>query len=191
MDYYTKSLDLLEQTGDRFWIGYVSYSMGRLYKEQGNLEKALKFYDRAIAIGRELGSNFWLAEYLIETAKILVSLEKYHEAKALTEEGLALAKMTGYDDYRFWGKIVSAKIDVAFGEADALTPLYDMLEAISVDKLRAILHYELWKLETGERKKRHGEAALNLYRKLYEKTSNIRILRKIEELREEWKQNIK
>ena len=88
----------------------------------------------------------------------------------------------GYKSYEFFGKIIGVHIDFANGDEKSLKQLYEMIEETQDEREKAPLYYELWKLETGEKKEKHRQKALYIYQKLYEKIPNIEYKNRIKEL---------
>ncbi len=131
-------------------------------------------------------------------------IQEFDEAQMLNAEGLQFAQEVGRKDYIFKGKALSAKIQFQLLKKRAcperrrrelimrngMEPLEEMLAETEDEVQKAELHYELYQLivnndeliAEGYNPESHCRPALELYRKLYEKTPKIKYKKRAEEL---------
>ena len=60
MEYYTSSLSILEETDDKRGLSSSFDLIGRVYREQGDYDKALSYHILALEIREKLGRKVWL-----------------------------------------------------------------------------------------------------------------------------------
>jgi serine/threonine protein kinase/tetratricopeptide (TPR) repeat protein len=187
---YEEDLKISEQACNKAGISIAAGNIGSVYKETNDLEKALAWYDRAIAIGRELQMKFYLADYCVNRAEILLSLDRVEEARVSHQEGISAAESVRRKEYVFKARVLEAGIEYAsaLGAQREVLARLEVLLAQSADpEEQADLHYAAWQMPVlgpagTARREEHRRKALTLYRKLYEKTPKIEFRNRIEAL---------
>ena len=112
------ALQLAEEIGHAEGIARHLGNLATLYKEQGLTEKALAFFDRALAMLRQMDGKYALSSLLIFKAELLLSLDERVEARRLVVEGLQLAREIDRPDMVFPGNLLLVKLMLADGEAE-------------------------------------------------------------------------
>ncbi len=87
MNAFEKRLKTAEELGDKLNIAKAVGNMGNVYYYSGDYAAAMDCYDRAIAIGRELGIKYCLCGYLIVKAQALYALQQFAGAPPLNSGG--------------------------------------------------------------------------------------------------------
>ena len=57
LEYYTKSLKIKEEIGDKEGVGISLSSIGLIYSEQGDLSNALKYLNKSLRLYTEIGDK--------------------------------------------------------------------------------------------------------------------------------------
>jgi tetratricopeptide (TPR) repeat protein len=70
LDYYTKSLKVLEEIGDKADMAYSLNNIGYVYNHQGKISEALDYYVRSLKIFEEIGDKEGIAVSLNNIAGI-------------------------------------------------------------------------------------------------------------------------
>ncbi|MCF3651902.1 tetratricopeptide repeat protein [Synoicihabitans lomoniglobus] len=95
----TDAMPLFESGNDDAGLGRVCVALGNVSWSQGDLLKALAYYESALEIRRTLNDPKALAGALGSVANILSELDRLPEAREHYEEALALSE--SFDDKRF------------------------------------------------------------------------------------------
>lgn len=179
LEYYERKLKISKELDEKREIVIALGNMAGIYSKKENYETALNYYDEAIEIARRLNNKYFLSYWLVAKAETLCYLNRFEEANVLNEEGLACAKELNVQSQIFNGKFLAEKIEFALGDKTAINRLEKFSQEIKEESQLASVFYELWKMtEAAE----YREKALQLYKKFYEQTPNVRLKKKMEEL---------
>jgi len=148
-------------------------NMGNVYYFKGDYDNAMKCYDEAIQIGRELGTKFFICSCLNDKARLLFDMNKLEEAIKLNNEALQMAKEVERQDTIFEASLLKYKIE------RNVEALLSLLANCGSEEQISIIYYELWKITNN---KEYRSNAFNLYKQLFEKTSNPDYKKKIDEM---------
>jgi len=206
LECYRQAETISRELGERRVVAYAVVNMGTVHGERGEYDRALECYRQAETISREMGARATLSRSLDDLARMLLELVEdagempeylplyvpglvpeewrattLRRARELAEECLAISEELSKPDTLFSSEILLARITGAEGHPDvAAGRLLELLPNVDDDDLQAELHYRLWKLGAGGDD--HGGRALQLYRRLFERTPNDDYRRRIEEL---------
>jgi len=81
IDYYTRSLNIREELGDKKGTAMCLNNIGILYKNQGDYAKAMDYYTRNLKIREELGDKKGIASSLNNIGTIYYEQGDYAKAK--------------------------------------------------------------------------------------------------------------
>ncbi|MDQ3547348.1 MAG: tetratricopeptide repeat protein, partial [Chloroflexota bacterium] len=81
----------------------VLFGLGRMRYVQGDFVAARAAFERLVDVGQQLNSDSWLAGALTQRAHLATREGDYHEARRLSEDGLALRRRSGDQ----WGTAIS------------------------------------------------------------------------------------
>jgi tetratricopeptide (TPR) repeat protein len=81
--------------GDEGGVGFALMCLGAQYSEKGDHERAVPFYEEALAISRRIGDKPNTAGTLHNLAEVERLRGNYERAKALGMESIALAREIG------------------------------------------------------------------------------------------------
>jgi len=183
MECYEIKKTICKELGDKRGYGIVIGNMGNVYWKKCDYHKAIECFEKAIARHQEINFKYGLTYWFEGKARCLLELKQFFEAKKLVANCIKLSTELSKPDTLFSSNVLLAKIDFALGHHEkAVTMLTEMLANTEDKSEIADLNYELWEMETGERKRERGEKALKLYRELYEKTLKFEYKKRIEEL---------
>ncbi|MBN2378976.1 tetratricopeptide repeat protein [candidate division WOR-3 bacterium] len=180
LEYYTNQLEIARSLADEETMCKALGNSSIAYKELGNFEKARDHNDKAVEIARQRNLKSHLAVYLCESAGLSFREGDIQAAATANCEALKLAEETHNNDVAFTSRLFNAQIAAKEDKNKAVLTLEDLLKSELQDWQRAALYHELYKL-TG--KDEHRKSALDLYRKLHEKTSRPSYAKKIAELK--------
>ncbi|MBN1302602.1 MAG: tetratricopeptide repeat protein [Melioribacteraceae bacterium] len=110
LDHFNDALRKLEEIGDLRRIAEVRHNIGMMYKEQKYYHSALQQFDSAISIAIRNEYHPILAISYISKAEILLGLEEYNFAAAVSEKAMEVAhlledKITIAEVYKLQGII--------------------------------------------------------------------------------------
>ena len=92
LEYYSKSLTILEELGDKKGIGSTYNNIGNIYSSQGNYEKALEYYSKSLAIKKEIGDKRGMALCYNNIGVIYMNQGNYEKALEYYSKSLAINK---------------------------------------------------------------------------------------------------
>jgi tetratricopeptide (TPR) repeat protein len=105
LEYYTRSLDFYEQSGDMAGVARHTSNIGLVYSNLSQYPRALEYYERSLKCFSELGNKNGMATTLsnmgivyMQTSDYTRALEYYHQALSLFEElenKMGIARNTG------------------------------------------------------------------------------------------------
>ncbi|MCK9997378.1 MAG: CHAT domain-containing protein [Candidatus Krumholzibacteria bacterium] len=90
-------LDLLDGKESGWMANWVLWGLANIHRNLGNLDTALDYYERALAVGRGLGSRTTVAGNLSEMGLTHALLGRYHQAIVLQHEALDILVDLGRD----------------------------------------------------------------------------------------------
>ncbi|OQY27980.1 MAG: hypothetical protein B6244_08530 [Candidatus Cloacimonetes bacterium 4572_55] len=185
--YYKRSLKLSQTLRDNRSVSTIYANMGVMYYSKGDIDKAISCFDNSISICKEIQYVYGLCAALTDKAEARFFLKNYDSSKQLNEEGREIARRINRSDMVFKADMLAAKIDYATGKPEKAIQILTGMLAQTQDKYEFVtLHNELWQMykqrdQTGQAQE-HRRKALELYRKLYEKTPKYEYKQRIEEL---------
>jgi tetratricopeptide (TPR) repeat protein len=172
-------LEMASGLGDKRGIGVASGNLGIAYKRVNDYTNSEKYYDLAIATGRELNSRQYLCRYLSDKADLYYLLGRLAEAGELIAEALGIAENVGDQSEIFNCRVISARIGAADGKKGSAKILQDLLPEAEDEYQKAELNHDLFRL-TGEDSYR--VEALHSYRTLLEERPRPEYRARISEL---------
>jgi len=93
LEYFNKSLNILEEIGDKKGMAYSFNNIGAIYKNQGDIPKALEYYNKSLNIKEEIGDKQGMANSFINIGMIYniqgdipKALEYYNKSLNIREE---------------------------------------------------------------------------------------------------------
>lgn len=179
--YYKKDLKLSKELGDRKGRAITMGNIGDLYKKSGDHETAKKYYDKAIHMGRELELEDVLCNFLYQKADLLFKNEDISQSSVLLEEAKKRAREIDENNIMFLCQILTLKILAKDDKDPVRKKFQEMLKYNEDTGERAVIYYVLYDI-FGDNE--YKEKALELYRKLYNKTPKVDYKKRVEELEE-------
>ncbi|MFC2107329.1 adenylate/guanylate cyclase domain-containing protein [Bacteroidota bacterium] len=95
LDYYTQSLKLEEQIGDKSGISSSLNNIGLIYVNQGDYRKALDYYTQGLKIDKQLGDQKGIAQSLNNIGIIYYNLGDYTMALDYHTQSLKIKEQIG------------------------------------------------------------------------------------------------
>lgn len=96
VDYYSKSLKMREELGDKRAIANVLNNMGVICDDFDDLDKALEYYTKALKLRQEISDKQGICSSLNALGGIYRKQERYKLAEKDVLQSLALAREIGY-----------------------------------------------------------------------------------------------
>jgi serine phosphatase RsbU (regulator of sigma subunit) len=91
MKYYIQSQDVFEKHNIlTVNYGHLLHNIGSVFKRQGDIEKALTYYEQELALGREIDDDETIAEGLYLTASIYMLLGEKEKSFRYTKQALEM-----------------------------------------------------------------------------------------------------
>lgn len=177
---FEEALQIAEEVGDS-WDGarYRAF-LARLAHLRGEWDLALAQFEQALPVLRAREVPYYTVGPLLDDAEFELDRGRVEKAAQLAREGTSLARDLGQADELLRGQALEARIASARGERDrSVQQLQELLATAGNEAHVALLHFELWRLCQG---RVHAEAALGLYRRLYEHAPRHLYRSRIEEL---------
>ncbi len=112
-------------------------SLANLYRQAGNPENALLFYDAAVSAARRGGDQTILAQALSNKAAMLIENEEITAAEALLDEAQLLSRKTGSSAAMLLNH--KAVLSMKAGQYDAALALLGEAESIHVETPSAVM----------------------------------------------------
>jgi tetratricopeptide (TPR) repeat protein len=94
-EYYTQSLKLLEELGDKHGIASSLHQLGVLQQYQGNYKEAEKYYTQSLKLKEELGDKHGIAQSLHQLGMLQEYQGNYKEAEEYYTQSLKLEEELG------------------------------------------------------------------------------------------------
>ena len=85
IDYYTQSLKIREEIGDKQGIANSLNNIGNIYKDQGDYTKALDYSTRALSIAQEIGAAIGTRDAAHSLWEVNKTLGRYKDALSMYE----------------------------------------------------------------------------------------------------------
>ena len=95
MDWYTRSLTISEDVGDRRGIASSYHQLGILAQDRGRLEEAQEWYTRSLTISEEVGDRSGIASSYHELGRVAIRRRKLEEAQDWYTRSLAISEKIG------------------------------------------------------------------------------------------------
>lgn len=176
--------EVCNEIGDKRGYTIAIVNMGNVYLDKGSYNKAMECYEEAIEKHKKIGFKYGLTNLFEGKANCLFEQKQFAQAKKFADECVELSTELSKPDTIFSGKVLQAKIAFALGkQKQVISMLLEMLAKAKDNSQKATLHYELYQMETGERKEEISQKALELYQKLYENLPKFQYKKRIEELK--------
>ncbi|RMH69668.1 MAG: hypothetical protein D6675_12000 [Gemmatimonadetes bacterium] len=181
--YIERQIQWERELGQKTGLSIGLDNRAKIYYQDGQYERALDDFTKAIDLGRETQIPYYLCSYLIHKATVLYHLKNYPQATVLNQEGLQLAERVKRTEYSFKGKRLQLKIDYAcqkLTKEDVITYYQLMRKEYPQPQEQADIYYELYCLT---QEPTYAITALNLYQDLYQQTPKIAYQQRAENLR--------
>jgi len=94
---FERTRDLAESNDDREFVAFALGNLGELAVDAGDPADAVELLDKAIALHRELGRDFYLADASAVLSRAKLRLGLVEEALAAAREGLEIGERHGND----------------------------------------------------------------------------------------------
>lgn len=171
---YHEASDIFLEIDHKMGYSRVRVEIARVNSIYSRFEEAYEYFSNAVKVFRELGLDMHLCNSLYHLSNLLYNNLKIQDAKGYNEEAYTIAVKNNDKEIIFLSKILKFKIEK---NIEALSEI--LLEYKNIKNKEALIHYEIWKISNHND---HLEKALDLYQKLYQKTSKYDYKQKIEEL---------
>jgi tetratricopeptide (TPR) repeat protein len=98
LEYYFKALKLMEELNSVNDQSFAMTNIGNTYKQMGDYDNALNFYLKSLAMYDHFTDDRNKSKLFVCLGMTYTDLKKYDKAESYLEQGLNLAKKTGYLD---------------------------------------------------------------------------------------------
>ena len=95
LDFYTESLKIKEEFGNKLSIGITIYNIARVYYLQGDLTTSIQQYLEALAIFEEIEDIIGIQDVYTSVGNIFEIQNDYKQAISYYRQSLSLSKQTG------------------------------------------------------------------------------------------------
>lgn len=180
-------LQMALELGDRPGVGNALWCLGDGLLAEGELAAAGRVLEPAIALARDLQTDYELCDYLYSYAELLTRQERYGEAQAANQEALALGMDVEHPEIPFKAGLLAPRLGWLLGELDlpaALAALNGMLDEWPEEREQAAIHHAIWRLDPGQEASR-AQAAEG-YGRRYAAAPNAEARQRYYELTGEW-----
>ncbi len=179
VEYTERNLAIGIELGYRKGIAKALNSLGDIYFYKSDFHASLDYYDRCITVTRSIGNKLVLGYSLSEKGGVLIELGKLEKAKENMREAMEIGEELKHPDLLFDAKLLSAKIDIATGDAQkARTTLEGLLAETPSEKDKGALYFEFGKIDPS-----FTQSALEIYEELNKRTPMHIFKISIEELK--------
>lgn len=96
LEFYRKSLKILEEIMDKAGIATSLINIGFIYQDQGDISKALEFYHKSLKIREEIMDKEEIANSLNNIGGVFFRQGKYPEAIVYAKRSMATAQELGF-----------------------------------------------------------------------------------------------
>jgi tetratricopeptide (TPR) repeat protein len=190
LQYFNSSLLKFEELGDLRRLAEVRHNIGMMYKEQKYYHSALQQFDSAISIAIRNEYHPVLAISYISKAEILLNLEEYSFAAAISEKAMEIAhilddKITIAEVYRLQGIIHKHLKNYKIAENSLLSALR-LNKKLDIQLNIAECYYDLAKLfseiHDKEEERKYLNESLDYYKKINAKGQIGEIQKRVNQL---------
>jgi len=179
MDCFERKLAICQTLDDRLETTLTVGNIGTVHYRQGDHRAALERYDQAVKSLRSLGAKYHLGEFLAYAAESLLRLGRADQAAELGREAMKLAQEMDQAEVKHRCQSLELRIR-ALGDPEGARRELEALASTSTDdQLQAFIHRDLYHLSNEQT---HRQAALQMFRKLYDAAPFIEYRQAIEEL---------
>jgi|GEM_PF-4221136 len=127
LECYQAAMAVAEAQGDRKDIAIYSGNIGQMnHQYLHDPDAALRHYDRAIGILRDMNQPFHLCDYLLYRAQLLLDGGRPREAEAGAGEALEAAEKSKRTDTAFQARVMMARLSAADDPEGAARRLKDL-----------------------------------------------------------------
>lgn len=184
MNYFNGALRKLEELGDTRRIAELRHNIGMMYKEQNYYHSALQEFDTAISIAIRNEFHPILAISYISKAEILLNLEEYSFASAISDKAMEVAhllddKITIAEVYRLQGIIHKNLRNYRIAENNLMSALR-INKKLDIQLNVAECYFELAQLFSETDNLVEEKEYLNQSLSMYKKLNSVSHIRKIE-----------
>jgi len=187
LKFYERQFIVCNELGDQ--IGKLLYylNLSKIYILQNTNNLAIEFLLNAYEIAKKLNLKQYLCQILIWYVEVLTNQKKIKEAKKFLKEGTNIAVEINSEVSINYFMLNDARIKSLEGNENEAIVIFDNLLKINEEEFYANVVYELISLKLGSYYKKdlfqkHKSRALNIYKKLHEKTNNFILKNRIKEL---------
>ena len=98
LEYFHKSLQLLEEIGKKQEVANSYHNIGYVYYDQGDILLAIEYFHKSLKIAEEIRYKQGMANYLASLCSLYLKQGALADAKKMGERGLQLARELGFPD---------------------------------------------------------------------------------------------
>lgn len=180
---YAQALRIAVELGDGPGVLICISNVASLFAAQGRDAEAGAVFARAIDLARSLNIPDVLCANLHELARLRRRAHRLEEAVALNQEALEVAQQIESKEVQFQAQVLAIRLRADGREIDAqaaIAELESLLEAWPGEVERALVYYEIWRLDAARADAQ--KASAELYQSLYAATSDAEYRRRHDEL---------
>ncbi len=181
LKYFDASIPVFDEMADKMRLAHVYAFTGDIYFETRHFPKAVECYDRAIQIYTEIDcmrSDY--AHCMLQKSVILLADKDIKGSIKYNRQAMKAAVQVDDKEYIFRTKVHEILIKSSNNKEQAVRSLIGMLDNTDNTEEKAVLYYELFKLE---KTKEYKNKAIKFYRQLYKKEPFFFYKTKINELK--------
>ena len=117
--YFQQSLDIAENktNNQQSYVASIG-NIGKIYKEQGDYDKAIVHIEKSLALARKHNYGRWIAENLNELGLIYTKKKEYDKALRYHQEDLEICRKTGNELFQIHSLNGLAELYQAMGKYD-------------------------------------------------------------------------
>lgn len=180
LDYLHKNLSLAEELGYKKGVAKALNTIGDVYYYKRDFEKSIYYYDQAIAETKRISNKLVLGFSLVEKGRVLLAKKDLEGTRKLLNEAFDIAWKLNQPELIDAAQMLQARLHIENGESEKAAEILDELLQNNPDAdNEAAIHFYFSKLENGIS---HRQKALELYKKLFEKTPMFLYKLRIESL---------
>jgi len=179
MSYFQKYYQASEDTGCKLDQMIALSNIAGAYKEKTDYTNSVEFYNRSIALARELKLDYHLCFFLYHQATLYYSLNHFTTAYEVNIEANNLGQLINRQDVVFSSTVFAYKLLALEQPGEAVAKFAHLLQSETETSNLAIIHYEIYKINQSAE---HKQKALVFYQELYSKTPKNKKKNHIDEL---------
>lgn len=181
MNCFLKAYNIAENIDDVYGIGDTLASLGDIYFDIADHQKAIEYYKKAIEAFSRLNAEVpALAGCFLELSKVLHLTGNIEEAYHMNDKAEKLAITLNHRNYMIYSEIQCHVLNAEKDKKRSIRILNDMLSDKIDNDQKAIIYYELYKLD---KKEEFRINALKIYDSLYREIPKNRYSKRIKELK--------